>query len=261
MNNKDLIARFRKKIQAGSAVYGPFMKTEDPMFVEIVGYSGFDFVILDMEHGPVSLQQQQNNIRAAVSSNLLPIVRVKDTNENTIGSVLDIGACGIQVPHINNAEQAREAVTFSKFYPQGMRGVCRFVRAANYSSMDRNQFFKEANESLVILQLEGKEAIQNLNEIMSIDGIDILFIGPYDLSQSLGVPGEVDNPIVVEKVKEITMRAKKEGKIVGTFVDNVTNALKWKKLGIQYISYNTDAGIFNEACSGLLGKISSSSML
>lgn len=255
MNNKDLISRFRKKIQDGSAVYGPFMKTEDPMFVEIAGFSGFDFAILDMEHGPVSLQQQQNNIRAAVSSGLLPIIRVKDTSENTIGSALDIGACGIQVPHIDNAEQARQVVSFSKFYPMGMRGVCRFVRAAEYSNMDRDRFFREANNSLIILQLEGKEAIRNLDEIMSVDGIDILFIGPYDLSQSLGVPGQVDHPIVEEKVKDITTRAKKAGKIVGTFVDNFTNASKWKKAGIQYVSYNTDAGIFREACAQILNII------
>ncbi len=260
MKNKDLIARFRKKLQDGSAVYGPFMKTEDPMFVEIAGFSGFDFAILDMEHGPVSLQQQQNNIRTAVLSDLLPIVRVKDISENTIGSVLDIGACGIQVPHVDNAEQARQIVSYAKFFPLGSRGVCRFVRSAEYSNMERSQYFKEANDSLIIAQLEGQKAIQNLDEILSVDGIDILFIGPYDLSQSLGVPGQIDNPIVEEKVREITTRAKEKGKVVGTFVDNIPNSFKWKNAGIQYISYNTDAGIFLEACSQIISLIRPSNM-
>jgi 4-hydroxy-2-oxoheptanedioate aldolase len=231
------------------------MKTEDPMFVEIVGLTGFDFVILDMEHGPVTIQQQQNNIRAAISRDLLPIIRSKDINENTIGSILDIGSCGIQVPQVKTAAQARQVVEYSKYYPYGMRGVCRFVRAADYSTMERNTFFENSKDIIIIIQLEGKEAISNLDEILSIDGIDILFIGPYDLSQSLGVPGQIDHPIVIEKVNEISKKAQNSGKIVGTFVDTIQNAVKWKKAGIQYLSYNTDAGIFSEACSNILHDI------
>lgn len=257
MNNKIIINEFRKKLKNGEDVYGPFVKTEDPMFVEIIGLSGFDFVILDMEHGPVSLQQQQNNIRASISRDLLPIVRVKDINENTIGSVLDIGACGIQVPQVKNAFQAKQVVEFSKFYPFGMRGVCRFVRAADYSAMDRSQYFEDSRDILIIIQLEGEEAIANLDEILSVEGIDILFIGPYDLSQSLGVPGKINDPLVIEKVSEITEKAKKRGKIVGTFVDTIPNTIKWREAGIQYLSYNTDAGIFREACSTILQRLRS----
>lgn len=252
MTNEALIKNFRSKIAQGEFVYGPFMKTEDPMFVEIAGLAGFDFAILDMEHGPVTLQGQQNNIRAAVARDMLPIVRVKDISENTIGSVMDIGACGIQVPQVKSAEQAKQVVEFAKFYPYGMRGVCRFVRAADYSAMDRNVFFENSKDLIIIVQLEGKEAINNLPEILAVDGIDILFIGPYDLSQSLGVPGQVDHPIVIDEVKKITYEAKKLGKVVGTFVDTIPNLYLWRNVGMQYLSYNTDAGLFLEACKGIL---------
>ena len=255
MTNQELILRFRKKLNSGACLYGPFMKTEDPMFVEIAGLAGFDFVILDMEHGPVTLQAQQNNVRAAIARDILPIVRVKDISENTIGSVFDIGACGIQVPQVKRAEQARKVVEFSKFYPYGMRGVCRFVRAADYSAMERSLYFEHSKELILIVQLEGQEAIENLDEILLIEGIDILFIGPYDLSQSLGVPGQINNPIVVKKMINISEKARKLGKNVGTFVDTLDNLRMWKDFGIQYLSYNTDAGLFLEACRSVLNHI------
>lgn len=246
MNNS--LNTFRNKITNGENVYGIFMKTSDPMFVEAAGIGGFDFVILDMEHGPVTIQDQQNNIRAAEARGTVPIIRLKDCNENTISKALDIGAYGIQVPQINTAEEARKVVKCAKFYPYGMRGVCRFVRAADYSNMERYEYFEASKDILIILQLEGVDGIKNLDEILEVEGIDILFIGPYDLSQSLGIPGQVNNPIVVNAMKEIVEKAKKSGKIVGTFIDTIEDLKMWRDLGLQYLSYSVDVGIFMDAC-------------
>lgn len=147
---KETLKIFRDKLNNNEFVYGPFMKTSDPMFVEAVGLAGFDYVILDMEHGPVTIENQQNNIRAAEARNTVPIIRLKDRGESTIGKALDIGAYGIQVPQINNAEEAKNVVKFAKFYPYGMRGVCRFVRAADYSNCDRYKFFESSKDVLII---------------------------------------------------------------------------------------------------------------
>lgn len=251
----DIIKKFRDTINSGGCVYGPFMKTGDPMFAEAAGIAGFDFAIFDMEHGPVAFENQQNNIRAAGISGMLPIIRVKDLGENTIGSALDIGALGIQVPQVKTAENAKTVVRNAKFYPYGMRGVCRFVRAAAYSNMDKKEYFQNSKELLVIIQLEGLDAIANLDEILDVDGVDIIFVGPYDLSQSLGVPGEVNHPMVIEHMKLIVEHAKAKGKIVGTFVDDL-NAMKlWRSVGVQYLSYNVDVGIFMEACKGIINNI------
>lgn len=247
-----LLSQFRSTLAMGSCVYGPFMKSQDPMFVEAAGLAGFDFAILDMEHGPVQLESQQNNVRAAVLRGMVPIVRVKDMAENTIGSVLDIGAMGVQVPQVQNAEQARSVVRSARFYPYGMRGVCRYVRAANYTALDRNAFFAASRDLLVILQLEGTEAIRNLDEILNVEGIDILFVGPYDLSQTLGVPGEVSNPIVIKEMQKIVDKAKEKGKVVGTFVDDMQALRRWREAGIQYLSYNVDVGIFIDGCKNIV---------
>lgn len=237
------------------SVIGPFSKTSDPAFVEAMGYAGCDFVILDLEHGPNSVETVQNLIRGAQIADIFPIVRVKEENPSIIGEVLDIGAGGIQVPQITDAKQAKEAVKLAKFAPKGMRGVCRFVRAANYSSMDRFQYFKEANETIIILQLEGQEAIDNLDSIIKVEGVDIIFIGPYDLSQALGVGGQINHPYVEEKMFNIIDECKKNDVLVGTFADSIEDARKWKDMGVKYISYSVDVGIFNEGCKNILEQI------
>lgn len=249
-----ILEDFRNKLQNDECVYGVFMKTGDPMFVEAASLGGFDFVILDTEHGPVSIENQQNNIRAAEARGAVPIIRLKDSGENTIGKALDIGAYGIQVPQINSAADAEKIVKFAKFYPYGMRGVCRFVRAADYSAMDRYEYFENSKNILIILQLEGVKAIENLDEILEVEGVDILFIGPYDLSQSLGIPGQVNNPLVVEEMKKIVERARKKNKVIGTFVDTPEDLIMWRNLGVKYLSYSVDVGIFLDACRDLSNK-------
>lgn len=248
---KDIIERFRKTIQEGKPVYGPFMKSGEAAFVETTGYAGFEFAILDMEHGPVSLESMQNNIRAAQITGMLPIVRVRDRMPESIAQALDIGAGGVQIPQITNAGEAYHAVRAARYYPEGERGVCRFVRAANYSSTERSSYFQLANKTLLILQLEGKEAILNLNAILEVKGYDILFVGPYDLSQSLGVPGDVTNPIVTSQIQHIVKEARSRGIVVGTFLDQLDNLNHWKKLGLQYFCYSVDVGIYYEACKEL----------
>jgi len=243
----DDIRSFKEKL-ADRAVFGPFSKTIDPAIIEIAGYAGFDFIILDLEHGPASIETAQHLIRAARLANILPIVRVKERNYSVIGEALDIGAAGIQVPQVTTAEEARKIVRLAKFSPEGMRGLCRFVRAANYSGKDRYEYINDSNQTLIIAQLEGQEAIDNLEEIMDVKGIDILFIGTYDLSQSLGVPGQVNHPLVMAKVKEVIERCQAKGIHVGSFADTLENARYFKEAGVRYISYSSDVGLLYEYC-------------
>lgn len=242
------IRDFKKKIGEGP-VLGLFMKTSDPAFVEAAGFAKWDFAVLDMEHGPTSLEHMQHNIRAAQAAGILPIIRVASLNETLIAQALDIGAAGVQIPQVESAEQANAAVRAARYYPQGERGVCRFVRAADYSAMPRETYFHSANEALVILQLEGRQAVENLDEILSAAGVDILFIGPYDLSQSLGVPGQTTHPVVIDTMSKIVLRAQEKGMAVGTFTDDEKTMEMWMKAGVRYLSYSVDVGIFSEACS------------
>jgi len=245
------IRQFKKKLRE-SYVLGPFTKTSDPAFIEIMGYAGWDFVIIDLEHGPNSVQTVQNLIRAAQIANIFPIVRVKENTPPVIKEVLDIGAGGIHVPQIINVDAAKEVMELAKFAPQGMRGVDRFSRAADYSAMDKFKYFKEANEAVIILGLEGKEAIEKVDDIISLEGIDVIFAGPYDISQSLGITGQFDHPRVAEKVSEIVDKCAPKGIAVGNFVETIESAKKWIDLGVKYISYSVDVGIFYDACQEIV---------
>ncbi len=251
---KRIVDNFRKKLLDGEAVYGPFMKSGDPAFVETSGYAGFDFAILDMEHGPVSLETMQNNVRAAQITGMMPIIRVRDHSPESISQALDIGAGGVQIPQIRNAEDARCVIEAAKFQPLGDRGVCRFVRAANYSSMDRNEYFRQSNERIVVLQVEGEEAIENIDSILEVKNFDILFIGPYDLSQSLGVPGDITNSKVIRQMELVVRKAREHNVATGTFIDTIANYNLWKSSGLQYFSYSVDVGIYYEACRNILNE-------
>lgn len=236
-------------------VIGPFVKTSDPAMVEIAGFAGFDFVILDMEHGPVGLQQMQNMIRAAHVAGVVAVIRTRDQQPELISQALDIGAQAVQIPQVTTADEARAVVQSAKFFPLGNRGVCRFVRAAGYASIDRKEYFEKANATQVIIQVEGIRGMKNFDKIIEIPGVDILFIGPYDLSQSLGVPGEIDHPDVLSVIKEFVYKANKAHKYIGIFTDTLVNARKWKDAGIHYLSYSVDVGLYFSVCEYVVKEI------
>ena len=237
-------------------VIGPFMKSSDPAMVEIAGYAGFDFVILDMEHGPVSLQQMQNMIRAANVAGVAAVIRTRDRIPESISQALDIGAQAVQIPQVTTAEEAHTVIQAAKFFPLGSRGVCRFVRAAGYSSIDRKEYFAKANATTqVIIQIEGVLGIKNFDSILEVPGVDILFIGPYDLSQSMGLPGEIDHPDVVAVMKEFVRKANKANKYIGIFTDTLANARLWRDAGVHYLSYSVDVGLYLSICENVVKEI------
>ncbi|HSW35531.1 MAG TPA: aldolase/citrate lyase family protein [Candidatus Limnocylindrales bacterium] len=243
-------------LQNGGIAVGPFIKLTSPAIVEIFGHAGFDFVVIDTEHGPMNIESAENLVRAAKLVGITPIIRVRSNDPSLISRALDIGAGGVQVPQVSTAEQAKSVVRASRFAPDGERGVCCYVRAASYSHVNKHTYFKQANRDiLVIVHIEGAEGVANLPDIVTVEGIDVIFIGPYDLSQSLGIPGEVEHPLVIGKMQQIVKVARKAGVVVGTFVDDINAAKKWMNAGIQYVSYSVDVGILYKASFGLVKQL------
>lgn len=229
-----------------SGAVGIFSKTTDSAFVEAAGHAGLDFIILDTEHGPATWETIHSHVRAARMTEMAPIVRVSGLNAHAIGAALDSGAKGVQVPNISTPEQAAEAVKATRFYPQGSRGVCRFVRAANYGSTDKVEYFEAENQKLLVLQVEGVEGVNNIESILSVPGFDVLFIGPYDLSQSVGRPGEVEAPEVLALIERISTKSKAAGKMLGIFCDTPEALERYKLSGVPYLSYSVDVSLFRE---------------
>lgn len=245
MNQESKLKLFREKARA-SNVLGFFSKTSDSSMIEAAAYSGMDYVILDMEHGPIGTETLKHHVMACKASGLISIVRVEAFDSHHIGKALDLGANGIQVPSVTSSEQVRKVIDETKFHPIGHRGVCRFVRAANYSSMDRFEYFKDANESIVIIQLEGVEGVNAFDEIIEIPGVDIIFIGPYDLSQSIGFPGQITHPEVLSYIEKLHFKAAQNGIVLGTFCDTPELLCKWRDLGLGYLAYSVDIALFLE---------------
>ena len=250
------MGKLKKAFKEKRRVVGPFLKISSPTVVEIFGNAGFDFVIIDAEHGPMGMETAENLVRAAQCVGISPVIRVRENNATLISRALDIGAEGIQVPQISTRASAESVVRSAYFAPDGERGVCGFVRAAAYSHIDKFAYYKKANENVVvIIHIEGEEGIRNLDDILAVEGLDVIFIGPYDLSQSLGVPGDINNPLVVDKIKEVIEKTRKRGLIVGTFVEDVETSYKWIDMGIQYISYSVDVGILYERSKKIVCEI------
>jgi 4-hydroxy-2-oxoheptanedioate aldolase len=245
MTQESKIKLFRKKAKE-SNVLGFFSKTTDASVIESAGYSGMDYVILDMEHGPLNTETLKHHVMACKASGLISIVRVESFDSHNIGKALDLGVNGIQVPSVTSAEQVRKVIDQTKFHPMGHRGVCRFVRAANFSSMDRFEYFKDANENIIVIQLEGIEGVNAFDEIIEISGVDVVFIGPYDLSQSIGYPGQITHPQVLAYIEKLHAKASQKGIIIGTFCDSPDLLRKWRDLGLGYLAYSVDIALFLE---------------
>lgn len=231
---------------------GIFSKTIDSNFIEASGIAGLDFIILDQEHGLVDNYQLTNHVRAAKVSNMLSIVRVPFLNSNHIGKALDAGASGVMIPNISNVLEAKQAVQFSKFYPDGNRGVCRFVKAANFGNTNKSSYFNDENKKIVIVQVEGLEGIKNLNDILEVEGIDFIFIGPYDLSQAFGYPGEIFHPKILDAISGIIDASIKNNKKVGIFTDTKEGLDMYRKLGVEMLAYSVDVNIYLEALKSII---------
>lgn len=240
---------------------GIFSKTTDSNLIEAIAYSGLDFMIFDQEHGTADLTIIQNHVRAAKLGGMTSVIRVAENNHNQIGGAFDTGADAVQVPNISSVEQAQKAIESAKFYPLGNRGVCCYVKAANFGTTHKSEYFTTANQKKLILQVEGKKGMESIDEILNLEGFDILFIGPYDLSQSLGYPGQIDHPVVVEAIESLITKVKKSEKILGTFVDSEKKLKQFKDKGFGYIAYSVDLNIFLNSIKQIIKDYADSSFI
>jgi 2-keto-3-deoxy-L-rhamnonate aldolase RhmA len=195
--------RMKEKLRAGQPVYGVSVMIPSPQIVEMIAAAGFDWVLLDCEHGTITLESLELMAMAAEASGITAIARPVSRSPEHILQVLDRGVMGVQVPHVNTAAEAREVVEAVKFHPLGKRSIAAGTRAAVYDAHGTlADFVKAANEqTLIAIQLEDKEAIQNIDELLKVDDIDVFFIGPSDLSQSMGHPGNPKAPVVAEAIE------------------------------------------------------------
>ena len=247
----------KQKLQQGEVVIGPFMNCAYPAFIEICGHAGFDFAVIDMEHGALHTLAAEDLCRAADCVGLSAIVRVRKNDPPQIQRALDIGSAGVQVPQIETKTEAEAVIRSAKYHPLGSRGLSLNTRAGMYTAAGTEIIDKLNAESLVVVHVEGKRGVDNIEEIVSVPHIDVVFLGPYDLSQSLGIPGQVRDTRVIELMKQCVTKIRNAQKAVGTFADNPETAKLWIDAGVQYIALGVDVAIFLRACQALVKAVKS----
>jgi 4-hydroxy-2-oxoheptanedioate aldolase len=233
--------RLRQALAAKQVLYGTWVQTPSPEVVEILGWSGWDFVILDLEHGPYGPEGLPHLIRAAEASQATPFVRVPQSAPQEVGKALDLGAAGIVIPGVASAEAGAAAVRLTRFPPHGSRGSSPSTRQLHYSGVPFTSLTaKDSPQPLVVLQVEARLATSDLGSILAIDGLDVVFIGPYDLSTSLGLPGQFDHPKVREAISEIVNRAGERGVAVGIWVPDAPSAHFWVDQGVGFMTVSNN---------------------
>lgn len=236
----------KEKLQKGKAVIGTWSNVPNAVVTDIIASSGIDFIIIDSEHGPINFETAQTMVITCESRNVSPVMRVGGIIEADILKALDIGVHCIQIPNITTKNDIEKLIKMVKYPPLGNRGFSPFTRAGNYSDENSKELVKTANENVLLaIHIEGKEAVDNIDEILNIKELDILFIGLFDISKSLGIPGDVNNPKVLEILKTITDKINNAGKYPGTIVTNVEQLKKFLGYGIKYITYSVDCEILS----------------
>jgi 4-hydroxy-2-oxoheptanedioate aldolase len=231
---------------------GPFVETGAPEMVEALGLAGHDIAILDREHSAMSGETVGGLIRAAAAAGVAPLVRVRENAPGPILEALDQGAVGLHIPQISSPEDARRAVRAARFPPAGERGFNPFVRAGRYGSAPVSELRAEGDDdTLLVLHIEAAHALGRLDEILATPGVDVAFLGPYDMSQTLGVPGEATHPKVRETMAAIVAAAERNGVVVGCFANTPEHAELWLGHGVRYLAYSVDAHLFFKAAEGV----------
>lgn len=244
---------FKKMLKADKMPIGTFIQIPSEELVEIVAYSGFQYVIIDCEHTYMTNDKVMSLIRTAENEGLVTFVRVPDSSEVEIKKALDMGASGIVVPSVNSAEEARRIVKYAKFPPLGERGACPYVRANHYGIDGVTEFYKEANDGTTIYVLvETPEGFKEIDEIIKVEGIDIVSAGIVDLSVALGLAGQHDHPKVVKIIRDTRKLAHKYGKYCGGFVVAPEEVKKQRDEDIDFLTYGTDtlmiSAFYRNAC-------------
>ncbi len=248
--------KLKARLQAGETVVGPFVIVPSMMLVDTLGYAGMDFCIIDTEHGPISMERATDLVISADGAGVSPIIRVGDNDERLILRALDIGSAGVQVPQVNSTEDANKVLHAAKYAPAGQRGLSIFTRAGDYFKHEGEQHTERQNEeTTVIVHIEGRRGLDNLEEIMTVEGIDVLFLGPYDISQSLGVPGDVRNPLVERALQAAAEKARGRGRAVGSYAKDVEMGRWLIDMGVQYLAINVDATIYMQACERIVREL------
>jgi 4-hydroxy-2-oxoheptanedioate aldolase len=232
----------RKQVLAGELMLGIGANLGSSLTVEMIGAAGFDWIWIDCEHGTGDYSELIPQMQAAGIYNTPAIVRIAWNEVPRFKRVLDLGAAGIMVPYVTSAREAEQAASAMRYPPQGIRGVAKFNRACGFGQ-NFDAYFKQANDNLLtVVQIETKEAVDRAEDIAAVDGVDVLFIGPLDLSVNMNMADTYEHPDFLQAMDSVATACKKNGKIAGILVPKLDFLQSWIAKGFTFLVVGSDGG-------------------
>ena len=247
------INHFKRALREGRPQIGLWSHLCSPISTEILGQCGFDWIVLDMEHSPNELPHILSQLQALKDSPTMPVVRPPWNDMVTFKRLLDVGAQTLVVPYIQNAEEARNAVAYTRYPPHGVRGYAGAPRASGYGRI--KDYAKRCSEEIcLLLQIETVEGLKHLEEIANVDGVDGVFIGPGDLSADMGHLGNPKHPEVVAAVDDAFRRIRACGKAPGILIGDESLAAHFIEVGGLFVAVGADQNLLRDSASALAGR-------
>ena len=233
----------RKRVLAGEVLAGTFCNLGSPITTEIAGSAGFDWLLLDLEHGAGDQSELMHQLQAADAADTPAIVRIAWNEPWRFKRVLDGGAAGVMVPWVSTAEEAAAAAESMRYFPDGIRGAATLIRANGFSRR-RDEYLAAANDNLLtVVQIETRQAVDNAAAIAAVEGVDVLFVGPFDLSIGLGIRGQFDHPQFTEALEQVVAGARAAGKAAGILLQRTDQVAATVERGFTFIALGSDGGL------------------
>ena len=236
--------RIKSELKAGRTVFGTWSLLSSPAVINVIGQAGLDFVIIDLEHGPTSFETAEMQLYAAESAGCTPIIRLGEGSDPTILHALDLGAQSILVSQVATPEEAQRIVSAAKYHPEGNRGLSPYTRIHGYSETKMTKKLRYANEQTFVgVLVEGEAGMDNLEKIAQVPGLDMIYLGIFDMSQALGVPGDVRHPKVLKMVRESVRIIEAHGLSAGSVGPDREYLKLLYEAGFRFISYRVDCAV------------------
>lgn len=252
MNAQSKAAALKERLFSGETVLGCFLSLGSPLTSELMAQAGYDWALVDLEHGAGGEAEALNQLQAISATRAASVVRVESNARQRAHRVLDMGAHGVMFPRIDTAEDAAAAAAAMRYPPLGVRGVAFSNRVCEYGTNFRPYLEASSDALLTIVQIETRTAVENVGAIAAVPGVDVLFIGPSDLSHSYGILGQFDHPEFVQAIERTAEAAKAHGKALGILLPKPADLDHYRSLGFRFIASGSDAVLLNNAARALV---------
>lgn len=249
--------KIKERLKKGELVLGTIIsEIRNPNVAYMLAQCGFEFFIIDNEHGTYNVETITNMVAAARGAGISVVVRIPEITRENVLKPLDSGASGLLVPMVNTTGQAKEVISHAKYPPMGNRGAALRRPHNLYAKVNATEYLEQANENTFIaVQAETTESIENINEIAAVEGVDCIFVGPFDLSISLGIPGQINHPLEVEAIKKVASACKKHNKIAGILMFDQDLLKQWIDKDFRFAVYSSDITLLADAASNAVKEL------